>query len=393
MTQHNPLACILPPYVAEKVVQNGTPTQKEWAQKTILESGKLRGQRAAAADLTSRGERLGAPARDCNVYDAQTGTNLPGVKVRGEGDPPVNNPNLPDIDEAFDGATATYDFYKTHYNRNSIDDRGMALVSTVNYGLNYENAFWDGTQMAYGRGHESLPPNERLFNRFTIDLGVIGHELTHGVVQYEAGLVYFQQAGALNESWADVFGSLVRQWTMNQTAADADWIIGKGLFSSNVNGVGIRSMKAPGTAYNDPVIGKDPQPGHMKDYIVTSSDNGGVHLNSGIPNHAFYVTAREMGGYAWEKAGKIWYVVLCDKMTRMSQFNDAARLTHEVAGALYGQGSLEQQAVKTGWKEVGIPVDASEVEKVDLSGCTRLVGGLVVLLLGLAGKRALTKRN
>ena len=103
---------------------------------------------------------------------------------------------------------------------------------------------------------------------------------------------------------SDVFGSLVKQRQLNQTAADADWIIGAGLLTSNVNGVGIRSMKAPGTAYDDPVLGRDPQPGHMKDYVNTSSDNGGVHINSGIPNHAFYITALELGGYAWEKAGQ-----------------------------------------------------------------------------------------
>lgn len=393
MTHHNPIECIIPPYVVEKVAQNGTPAQKEWARRTIIQSAQIRGQRQAVADMTQRGQRMAAPARDCTVFDAATGTDLPGTRVRGEGDPACNDPNLPDIDEAFDGAVHTYDFYKDIYGRNSIDGQGLPLVSTVNFGVNYENAFWDGTQMAYGRGHEALPPSERLFNRFTIDLSVIGHELTHGVVQYEAGLVYFQQAGALNESFADVFGTLVRQHMLNQTPAEADWIIGKGLFSSNVQGVGIRSMKEPGTAYNDPLIGKDPQPGHMNDYVNTSQDQGGVHINSGIPNRAFYVVARELGGKAWEKAGKIWYVALCDKLTRISQFTDAARLTHEAAGELYGKGSLEQKAVETGWKEVGLPVSASEGDKVDLSGCTRAVGGLVVLLLGLAGKRALAKRK
>lgn len=393
MSHHNAIECILPPYMVEQVAKNGSSAQQEWARKTILQAAQIRGQRQAVADMTQRGERVAPVGRDCTVYDAQAGTNLPGVKVRGEGDPPSNNPNLPDIDEAFDGAAQTHDFYKDIYERNSIDGRGLPLVSTVNFDVNYANAFWDGTQMAYGRGDEALPESQRLFNRFTIDLSVIGHELTHGVVQYEAGLVYFQQPGALNESFADVFGSLVRQHTLGQTAAEADWIIGKGLFSSNVQGVGIRSMKEPGTAYNDPIIGKDPQPGHMRDYVNTSQDQGGVHINSGIPNHAFYVVARELGGHAWEKAGKIWYVALCDKLTRVSQFTDTARLTHEVAGALYGQGSIEQQAVATGWREVGLPIDASEGDKVDLSGCTRIIGGLAVLLVGLAGRRAITKKK
>jgi Zn-dependent metalloprotease len=160
----------------------------------------------------------------------------------------------------------------------------------------------------------------------------------------------------LNESLSDVFGSLVKQYQLQQTAAQANWIIGEGLFTNNVQGVGIRSMKAPGTAYNDPVLGKDPQPGHMRDYVSTVSDNGGVHINSGIPNRAFYVTAMEIGGNAWEKAGQIWYVTLKDKLSASSNFQNCADHTYQAAADLYGSGSLEQQAVKKGWAEVGITV-------------------------------------
>jgi Zn-dependent metalloprotease len=117
-------------------------------------------------------------------------------------------------------------------------------------------------------------------------------------------------------------------------------------------------MKAPGTAYDDPVLGKDPQPAHMRDYVTTISDNGGVHINSGIPNHAFYITALELGGFAWEKAGQIWYVTLRDKLTATSNFQSCANLTFQVAGELYGAGSIEQQAVKKGWAEVGVMVES-----------------------------------
>jgi Zn-dependent metalloprotease len=156
-----------------------------------------------------------------------------------------------------------------------------------------------------------------------------------------------------------VFGSLVKQRSLGQDARSADWIIGAGLFTVNVNGVGIRSMKAPGTAYNDPVIGKDPQPDHMSRYVNTLEDNGGVHINSGIPNKAFYLAAYEIGGYAWEKAGKIWYVALSDRLNSTSSFQNAADLTHAVAGELYGANSLEQQAVKNGWAGVGITIGGS----------------------------------
>ncbi|MFN2135571.1 MAG: M4 family metallopeptidase, partial [Candidatus Promineifilaceae bacterium] len=124
----------------------------------------------------------------------------------------------------------------------------------------------------------------------------------------------------------------------------------------NVNGIAIRSMKEPGTAYDDPVLGRDPQPGHMDDYVVTVEDAGGVHINSGILNHAFYLTAIELGGYAWEKAGQIWYTTSRDKLFGNADFNDFARLTHTTAGELYGIGSLEQQAVRFGWQEVGLSV-------------------------------------
>ena len=147
-----------------------------------------------------------------------------------------------------------------------------------------------------------------MFNRFTVAVDVIGHELTHGVTQFEAKLAYWDQSGALNESFSDIFRSLVKQKKLNQTADQADWLIGAGLFTSNVKGLAIRSMKEPGTAYDDPLLGKDPQPAHMRHYVNTTSDNGGVHINSGIPNRAFYLAALEIGGHAWERAGKIWYM-------------------------------------------------------------------------------------
>jgi Zn-dependent metalloprotease len=287
------------------------------------------------------------------IYDAKNGSKLPGTLVRSEGGPASTDPA---INEAYNGSGVTYDLFFNAYGRNSLDNNGLKLDSTVHYQKGYDNAFWDGKQMVYGDGDEDLPVAKRLFNRFTIALDVIGHELTHGVTQFEANLAYWDQSGALNESLSDVFGSLVKQYQRTQTANQADWIIGEGLFTSDVNGVGIRSMKAPGTAYDDPVLGKDPQPGHMKDYVSTVEDNGGVHINSGIPNRAFYVTALELGGYAWEKAGRIWYKTLTDKLQERSTFQQACDLTFEAAGEIFGTNSLEQHAVKKGWDEVGITV-------------------------------------
>jgi Zn-dependent metalloprotease len=354
----------------KEIADNGTEAQSDKALQMLESSEQFRAQRSLRAEVEALMRAPSAAIKQRLVHDAQNGTNLPGNLVRSEGDPPSGDPA---VDEAFDGSGATYDMYQEEYERNSIDDRGMQLVSTVHYDQGYDNAFWNGQQMVYGDGDEDLPEEERLFNRFTIALGVIAHELTHGVTQFTANLAYFTQSGALNESMSDVFGSLVKQRTRGQTAAQADWLIGEGLFTPNVNGVAIRSLKAPGTAYDDPVLGKDPQPWHMNDYKNVAYDNGGVHINSGIPNHAFYVTAMDIGGFAWEKAGRIWYVTLRDKLRSTSQFVDAARLTYQTAGELFGDNSLEQQAVRKGWEAVGLSVGGGD----DGGGCGELVRAIM----------------
>jgi Zn-dependent metalloprotease len=349
--KRHPIYCILPPHMLKEIATNGTESQKQMAMRNLVASSRMRGQRQDARELLSLSRTIVTTDKIRTIFDLKQGNTLPGTIVRQEGDPPSQDPA---VNEAYDFSGATYDLYKTVYNRNSIDGNGLKLDSTVHYQKGYDNAFWNGQQMVYGDGDEDLPPEQRLFNRFTISVDVVGHELTHGVTQYEANLTYYQQAGALNESFSDVFGSIVKQYMLKQSAADADWIIGAGLFTSNVKGVGIRSMKAPGTAYNDPVLGKDPQPDHMSKYVNTSSDNGGVHINSGIPNYAFFVTATEIGGFSWEKAGLIWYNTLKDKLKFDSDFQKCANFTWQAAGEQFGTNSLEQQAVRKGWSAVGI---------------------------------------
>jgi Zn-dependent metalloprotease len=350
-TARHPLECILPPHIVDAIIQRGTPEQRDWAIRTQRVTTQFREQRHTLAAARLAGALVGGKQRV--VYSADYGTTLPGRTVRQEGQPPTGDLA---VDEAYDGSGATYDLYQNVYSRNSIDGNGLRLDSTVHYQKGYDNAFWNGRQMVYGDGDEDLPPAQRLFNRFTISIDIIGHELTHGVTQYEAKLAYANQPGALNESMSDVFGVLTKQYKLGQTAAEADWLVGQGLFTSNVKGVALRSMKAPGTAYDDPILGKDPQPAHMKDYVNTIEDNGGVHINSGIPNRAFFVTATTLGGNAWDKAGRIWYVTLRDKLSITSNFQAAADLTFQAAGELFGAGSLEQQAVRTGWADVGISV-------------------------------------
>ncbi len=364
MSHWHSLQCILPPYMLKNIVANGSADQKQAAVASVIASAQLRGQRQALAETSVRPATLAAApvsGKQRRVFTANNGSTLPGTLVRDEGGPVASDPA---VNEAYDGAGSTYDLYWEVYQRNSVDGNGLRLDSTVHYQQNYDNAFWDGQQMVYGDG------DGQLFNRFTIAVDVIGHELTHGVTQYTSNLNYSNQPGALNESFSDVFGSLVKQRLHNQSAADADWLIGEGLFTSNVKGVALRSMKEPGTAYNDPVLGKDPQPAHMRDYVNTSEDNGGVHINSGIPNHAFYLMAVAMGGYAWEKAGKIWYVAARDKWNNNTDFQGACDLTYQTAGELYGAGSAEQQAVKYGWDGVGVTVGAApQPQPQPGSGC------------------------
>jgi len=370
---------IIPPHMLREIAQRGGPEQRERALRALATTERIHAQRQMVGREMPAAAPLAAPGKQRSVYDGGHGASLPGQLVRSEGEPPT-----PDVavNEAYDGAGATYDLYWEVFERNSVDNRGLPLISTVHYEVDYDNAFWDGRQMVYGDGDEDRPPAEQLFHRFTIAVDVIGHELTHGVTQYTANLAYAGQSGALNESFSDVFGSLVKQRLLNQTAATADWLIGEGLFTSNVHGVALRSLKAPGTAYDDPVLGKDPQPAHMKDYQNVSYDDGGVHINSGIPNHAFYLIATALGGYAWEKAGSIWYTALTDRLQSNASFQDAARVTFEIAGEMFGAGSAEQEAVRNGWAGVGLDVEGA----VQNPGCLPTVPRAIRAFLGI-GRR------
>jgi Zn-dependent metalloprotease len=245
-----------------------------------------------------------------------------------------------------------FDFYLSKYHRNSINNAGLTMVATVHYMAQYNNALWDGSEMVFGDGDGMIFQT----GAFTSEIDVIGHELTHGVTQFEAGLPYHDQPGALNESVSDVFGSMIKQFVLNQTSAQADWLIGADILT--YPGQALRSLKAPGTAYNNPKLGPDPQPANMANYVFTPFDNGGVHINSGIPNHAFFLLATALGGYSWEKAGQIWYDTLRDPGLRATSasatFKQFATVTVSHAGALYGATSPEKNATFNAWKAVGV---------------------------------------
>ena len=235
-------------------------------------------------------------------------------------------------------ATLTYNYFHSVYNRNSIDDKGMTIYSIVHVtdgGKPMENAFWSGKLMCYGDGKTYFKP-------LAGGLDVAAHEMTHGITQYTANLEYKNQSGALNESISDVFGSLVD--TLN-------WKIGEDIikdFTAFPSGA-LRDMA-------DPHNGGSPnsnswQPAKMSEFVNTTQDEGGVHINSGIPNNAFYRVATAIGR---QKAGQIWYRALTIYLTRLAQFVDARIATEKAATDLFGSSSNELQVVKSSWDAVEV---------------------------------------
>ncbi|KAI0973516.1 metalloprotease [Xylaria arbuscula] len=281
-----------------------------------------------------------------NANNTQDENDLPGTVVRVEGQKAVDDEAA---NQAYDNAGNVLKFYLDIFNWKSIDNNNMNVISSVHFGQNYENAFWDPeiAQMVYGDGHDFL-------GNFSGALDVIGHELTHAVTEHTSPLDYFGQSGALNEHISDAFGVMVRQRVQNETADAADWLVGEECLMPGVKGVALRSMKAPGTAYNDPRFGKDPQPDNFKDYDkYTWEDNGGVHLYSGIPNKAFYLSAIAFGGYSWEKAGKIWWETLqSGQVPPRATFIQFADVTVDKAEELFGDDAAA--IVRKAWNEVGV---------------------------------------
>jgi Zn-dependent metalloprotease len=290
---------IVPPGLLERIARRGSRTHRELALDTLSVDSSIRTARAVHSTFAGpRHRRLalsigaaGQPRR--TIYDAENRYDAHATRLlRWEEGPPASDPVA---NQAFDGLGATYRFFWDAYRRDSIDDGGLPLVGEVHFGVDYDNAFWDGERIMFGDG------DGQLFTGFAGALDVIGHELTHGVTQETLGLRYMGQPGALNESISDVFGCLVKQHALGHTAAEADWLIGQGVLGPALRGVALRSMSAPGTAFEG-----DGQAAHMRGYVRTAADNGGVHTNSGIPNRAFHLAAVKLGGHAWEHAGRIW---------------------------------------------------------------------------------------
>lgn len=350
VTHRAPLACIVPPFILDDLARSGDAEQRAAALDALMLDMSIRDRRSTAAmsrsvfgvaadtrSLLRPTLAAGEPQR--RVFDAHNRTTGVPTLARSEGDGPTSDEA---VDEAYEGFGDTYRFFWEIFGRDSIDDNGLPLRGVVHFGVGYDNAFWDGQQMVFGDG--------RLFKRLTLSLDVIGHELQHGVTENESGLLYQDQSGALNESLSDTFGSLVKQFKRGETAEAADWLIGADIVGPNFPGRALRDMANPGTAWE-----RDPQPAHMDNFVVTADDNGGVHINSGIPNKAFHILAIELGGNAWERAGAIWYETLRHyRLEPSATFRSFARLTEIVANRMFGLESAELAAVSMAWDAVGV---------------------------------------
>jgi Zn-dependent metalloprotease len=327
------------------------PAQSRQAiRDSVVVEGAWRGLRSAYTEATQSGllakgitslQLAGvlASVPAVTVYDCKNTQSLPGS--------PVSNPGKSSdatANRAFDTTRAVVDFYRQCFGRNSVDDAGMTLMSSIHYGVRYDNAFWDGSQMTYGDG------DGQVFTDFTKSDDVIGHELTHGVTQFTAGLGYSDESGALNESISDAFGAMFHQWRRKQTVVQADWLIGPGVLGPVAIAKGytcLRNLAQPGSRQC-----LSPQPSQYSDYI----SGGDPHENSGIPNHAFYLAATTIGGPSWEKAGKVWYAALTSTDAYSSMgMKEFATLTRAAAKSLFPRDSDVYRGVDDAWTQVGIP--------------------------------------
>lgn len=272
------------------------------------------------------------------VFDCHHHTSLPGA--------PVAHPESSDdatAKRAYNEAEAVAKFYWEVFQRDSIDGHHMTLISSVHYSDRFNNAFWNGSQMTYGDG------DGQVFVDFTLGDDVIGHELTHGVTQHSLGLAYSGEAGGLNESISDVFGSMFRQWEKSQTADKANWLIGADIVGPAAKQKGytcLRDMAAPKATH---ALASQP------DHYYPGLGNQDPHLSSGPPNLAFCNAAKAIGGHSWEKAGQIWYKALTgfgpSPNLTMPQF---ASRTRSLAQSMYPEESAIHTAVDSAWTAVGL---------------------------------------
>ncbi len=314
---------IVPPFILEELAKRGNIACKKALNDT---------QRINQKRKTTLNNLLQRSVADGNgdrlVFDSENQYEQRQSLIRKEGDDIVVDTV---VNEAYDTSGFVREYFRETFGLNSMDGNGMDIISNVHYGIDYNNAYWDGDEMTYGDG-DGLE-----FTNFASAIDVVAHELMHGVTQFLANLEYVSQSGALNEHFSDVFATIIKQKYLKQSISEADWLIGDTVVTDNFPGVGIRSMKSPGTA-ND----FDSQPDHMDNYYSGSQDNQGVHINSGIPNKAFYLCCLEIG---IDDCALIWFETLSG-LWRTAQFNDVLEIILEVTSKLSEIGRVSERATE-----------------------------------------------
>ncbi|MEX6314506.1 M4 family metallopeptidase [Providencia manganoxydans] len=253
----------------------------------------------------------------------------------------------------YDSVGKVRSFYKEKLGIDKLFGCDSQINAVIHYGEDYANAFWNSQAIFFGDG-------DRVYmGAFYNDIDIIGHELSHAFVTFTTDFDYWFQSGALNESVADVIGIMVKQYAQNERANESNWLLGENLFLDKYHAPALRSMKEPGTGYNIPISGgkymKDMQVGHMQDYMHLSAyqDNGGVHINSGIPNKAFYLLATALGGYSWEVAGQIWVQTMYDSTLRSNAtFKEFAKATINTANQKFDHRVAN--ITRKSWEDVGL---------------------------------------
>jgi Zn-dependent metalloprotease len=356
---------IIPSFVHESISKNGNETQKITAQRNLQAITQLSGMRKIETKIM---QNLLLPLSfqlQRSVRDAGFTNTFSGTLKRIEGQPPTGDLK---IDNVYELMGKVHDFYKDVVGIEALN--GSRFVTSVNFrqfaDFFYNNAAFTGSSFIYG---DADPQIFKVLEQ--IDT-IMYHEDGHQRVQLAGGLEYEKDTGAMNESLADTFGITLRHYHNNILPNEDDFFyIGEGIWADGINGKALRSMVNPGSAYDDQLVGKDPQPAHMDNYenlpVTEEKDLGGVHINSGIPNKAFADASKKINKKLWESTGLIWYVSMkrLPGKPRHTTFNDLANTTNFVAGLLFGTDSMEQQAVFDAWKGVGLePIQITGPENV-----------------------------
>lgn len=335
---------ILPDYVLKEALEN-QPTQE--LLDSVVASKGIRAERTAFLDLQKQGLTAFKPKKHTetrHLFDCGHNWSYPRQPTISETEIHGATSNQSNIGIVI--MDKIYDFFHNEFGRHSFDNRDRPLEFYVNYGIKYNNAFWDGESCVFGDG------DRRIFGTFlTPNIGY--HEYGHSIMQYESNCEYYGQAGAINEHFSDVVACMGDQYEAKQTVDEANWLIGEGLFLLP-DCPALRDMANPGQAYNHPTVGRDPQPAHMRDIYKGKEDNAGVHINSGILNRLFYIACMEVGGYSWDVMGKIWYKTIVTRTRSKPSFRSFTNSLKKEAIEQHGKGSGPHNSIKRACREVGI---------------------------------------